>query len=51
MGLCDNGGARGGVLSVWGLGGSEGGSEGVKKGGDGSPPFTPDCCIVIGSMG
>ena len=46
MGLCDNGGP-GGVLSVWGLGGS----EGVKKGGDGSPPFTPDCCIVIGSMG
>ena len=36
MGLCDNGGP-GGVLSVWGLGGSEGGSEGV-KGGDGSPP-------------
>ena len=40
MGLCDNGGP-GGVLSVWGLGGSEGGEGVVMKGGDGSPPPSP----------
>lgn len=34
-------GARGGVLSVWGLGGSEGGSEGVKKGGIHHPLLHP----------